>query len=786
MNCYNDLEEEGYYLINNYYHTCYSSCKKCSEEGDVDNHKCDVCKNNYTKINETNKENNCYKKCSFYYYIDSSNQYQCTETNECPSEQNKLIKEKNKCIDKCSNDNFYRYEYNNECFIECPTETILVNYICKDINIKTNLNEKTEEKELSSQAYSIISNFSSQDFFNGVYNSDELNTLTKDEIKNSIKNDIINHKLDTLLSNLTGGKKEDLYIKEGNVLYQITTTYNQNNKSYSNTSTINLGACEDTLKGIYNISKNQSLIIFKIDYYMEGLLIPLIGYELYDPVNKTKLNLSYCDKSLINYNIPVTIDENELYKYDPDSDYYNDECYAYTTEDGTDILINDRQDEFIDNNMSLCENICDYIGYDQENKKALCQCGIKYNEFIISELNNEQNLLSGNFDKDNSTSYLGTLKCYETLFSKDGLIENIGSFVLISVVSFYVVSAIIFYKIGNEILGNKIEILMSKFKKEKNNLEEKKNKSNNNQKNNRIRSPKKSKNNKKKLISNPKKKTDNKSIDDTQSSKRKIAKLSQNLINKNKLEKINNTVSIFKKNKKMKNNKKEEFFDYEINSFTYKEALIYDKRTCCEYYISLIKTKHPIIFSFCLFKDFNILIIKLCLFFLSFTIYFGINGFFFNNTVIHQIYLNEGKYDLVCVLPRIIISFIISYIISLVIKTFSLTERQLLEIRKQANYINANKIAKKIKKYFCIKYIIFYLLSFVFSILLWYYLSSFCAVYQNSQVFLIINTIISFGLGLLYPFVINIIPTIFRIYSLKDPKGNKECFFKVSKFFQFI
>ena len=141
---------------------------------------------------------------------------------------------------------------------------------------------------------------------------------------------------------------------------------------------------------------------------------------------------------------------------------------------------------------------------------------------------------------------------------------------------------------------------------------------------------------------------------------------------------------------------------------------------------------------------------------------------------------------MVCALPRIILSFIISYIIILVIKFFSLTERQLLEIRKQTNYTNANKIARKIKKYFCMKYIIFYLLSFLFLILLWYYLSSFCAVYQNSQVFLIINTIISFGLSLLYPFIINIIPAIFRIYSLKDPKGNKECFFKVSKFLQFI
>jgi len=795
VNCYKDLEEEGYYLIDDYYYPCYSSCKKCTEKGDEDNHKCDKCKDNYSFINETNKENNCYRKCSYYYYFDSSNEYQCTEKNECPSEQNKIIKEKNKCIDECKKDNFYRYEYNGECYIGCPTDTILDNYICKDINLKTDLNEKTEEKILSSQSYNIKTNFSSKDFFNGEYNSDDLNTLTKDEIKNSIKNDIINHKLDSLLSNVTGGNKEDLYTKEENVLYQITTTYNQNNKSYSNVSTINLGACEDTLKTIYNISNNLSLIIFKIDYYMEGLLIPLIGYEVYHPVNKSKLDLSYCDKSLINYNIPVSIDENNLDKYDPGSEYYNDECYTYTTEDGTDILINDRQDEFVENNMSLCENICEYIGYDLENKKALCQCGIKYNEFIISELNNEHNLLSGDFVKDNSTTNFGTLKCYQTLFSKDGLLDNIGSFILIFVVLFYTISAIIFYKVGAEILKNYIKAIMKKFKEEKNNnelnLENKKRKSNNNPKNNknRIQSPKTNKskkNSKKKLISNPKKKNDNKSIDDTQSSKRKIDKSNSYLFNQSKFKKINSPVSIYKKAKNNNNNKIVEFIDYEINSLSYTEALIYDKRTFFEYYISLIKTKHPIIFTFCLFNDFNILIIKICILLLSFTIFFGINGFFFNNTIIHQFYLNEGKYKLACVLPRIVISFIISHIISLVIKTFSLTERQLLVIKKQTNFVTANKTAKKIKKFFCFKYIIFYLLSFLYLILLWYYLSSFCAVYQNCQVFLIINTIISFGLSLLYPFAINLIPAILRIFSLKDSKGNKECFYKISKFFQFI
>ena len=38
-------------------------------------------------------------------------------------------------------------------------------------------------------------------------------------------------------------------------------------------------------------------------------------------------------------NIPVSIDENNLFKYDPNSAYYRDNCYAYTTENGTDIIL---------------------------------------------------------------------------------------------------------------------------------------------------------------------------------------------------------------------------------------------------------------------------------------------------------------------------------------------------------------------------------------------------------------------------------------------------------------
>jgi hypothetical protein len=45
-----------------------------------------------------------------------------------------LIEEKKRCIDDCSKDNIYRYEYKNKCYIKCPPKTKNNNYICEFFN----------------------------------------------------------------------------------------------------------------------------------------------------------------------------------------------------------------------------------------------------------------------------------------------------------------------------------------------------------------------------------------------------------------------------------------------------------------------------------------------------------------------------------------------------------------------------------------------------------------------------------------------------------------------------
>ena len=77
---------------------------------------------------------------------------------------------------------------------------------------------------------------------------------------------------------------------------------------------------------------------------------------------------------------------------------------------------------------------------------------------LISEIILDENILSNNFNTtDNTTSNIAAMKCVDTLFSKDGLITNIGSYLLLFTFAFFAISIFIFYKCGYHIIENNIE-----------------------------------------------------------------------------------------------------------------------------------------------------------------------------------------------------------------------------------------------------------------------------------------------------------------------------------------
>ena len=204
--------------------------------------------------------------------------------------------------------------------------------------------------------------------------------------------------------------------------------------------------------------------------------------------------------------------------------------------------------------------------------------------------------------------------------------------------------------------------------------------------------------------------------------------------------------------------------DYELNSLPYEEALKIDKRRYYQYYFSLLKMKHLLIFTFYTKTDYNSRIIKIMLFLFFFALYFTVNALFFTDSTMHKIYIDKGKSNLAYQIPQILYSTIISTFINIIVNYFSLTEKDITKIKSSKDN---NKTASEILKCFKIKFIIFFIFCYLFIILFWYFLSCFCAVYINTQTNLINDTMISFGLSLLYPFPLYIIPCILRILSLK-------------------
>ena len=172
----------------------------------------------------------------------------------------------------------------------------------------------------------------------------------------------------------------DMIHYEDDIIFMLTTTFNQKNNEYYNTSVVDLGECETKIRKVYNISKNDSIYILKIDIYTPGFLTPNVEYELYYPSkskNLTLIDLTICKNIPIDVYIPFNISKNEVDIFNPDSDFYNDVCYTYTSENGTDKPLDDRRDDYIKNNFSLCEEDCHLEDFDDIKKTAKCSCPIK-------------------------------------------------------------------------------------------------------------------------------------------------------------------------------------------------------------------------------------------------------------------------------------------------------------------------------------------------------------------------------------------------------------------------
>ena len=272
-------------------------------------------------------------------------------------------------------------------------------------------------------------------------------------------------------------------------------------------------------------------------------------------------------------------------------------------------------------------------------------CKVKNKIDLVSEIVNNTQKLSDSFSSEESPSggsNIITMKCTKTLFTKEGLVNNISSYVLSVSMIYFLLSILLFIKCGYRLLANDInQIISSKKEIKAQGKVGKKITNNDNDIDNAPPKKKVFKAEKKlempKSVSNSKLKLNN----DIGNKKKSILSMDKNMKfkkrnkpAKNKKLEIKNKIknSILKRRSKTNFNQKHitnnitnnivntminnnienkipinikliKFNNFELNTLEYQTAINYDKRTFFEYYIALIRIKHPLFFAFCPIKD---------------------------------------------------------------------------------------------------------------------------------------------------------------------------------------
>ena len=122
---------------------------------------------------------------------------------------------------------------------------------------------------------------------------------------------------------------------------------------------------------------------------------------------------------------------------------------------------------------------------------------------------------------------------------------------------------------------------------------------------------------------------------------------------------------------------------------------------------------------------------------------------------------------------------------SMILEMLALTENIILELKKTKLRHELKTRIKSIGNKIKIKFVLYFIISTIFLISFWYYIAMFCAIYANTQIHLIKDTLLSFFVSLVEPFGIYLIPGLFRIPSLSK-NSNRYIMYKLSKIIQMV
>ena len=656
----------------------------------------------------------------------------------------KIMADTNKCVEKCPES--FSFLFDSKCFPKCPDGSYPDRSKCLS----------SSNQELNDEGVCTIKKY--------FLHKCKMNLQTPSEkimfIENTVNGILHSDLYDLVLMAIED--KKNFVIKEENVIYQIYALNNKNIRE-QNLTYIDFENCASILRETNKLTQRDDIIVFKIEYTSPDFKIPIIEYVLFGVYGTKKLNLLSCNNIKFNYYIPKEINNYEDYKYDPNNNYYKDKCLTSSLDNMVDLTVKDRIEIFNDNNMSLCESICTYKGYEYNN--IICECSIKTKFNSFNNVNVSKYNLIYRFDEAEADIYnFWVFKCLSQLFSKDAIIKNACSLIILGIIFIIFVSIIIFCLKENSKLGKQIYkvIELTLIKKNKNNSSEKSDIFcfNNSGSDSYIFNNS--------ILSNE---------NNMPSHQRNKNTLDKNNFNKNRIKKL--------KEKKLD----DEYTENELNNLSYFVAILEDNRSFLQIYFSLIKTKHLLIFIFGCKKDYNPRTMKVSFMLLIFAIFLVFNTIFVNDTTLHDLFIYNGKIGFLSNFNKIWFSILISTIIKNILMFVSFPENDILKIKKIVtnNVSKRNQEMQELKSIVMIRCYIFFFVNIIILSFIWIYIVCFFMIFKNTQIYVIKNTLISFAISMLIPFISYFIPAYIKKFAIKGniSEGNY-CLYILSTILQII
>ena len=393
------------------YKQCHSNCATCTELGNELNTKCTQCKDEF--IQDPITPEHCVKLCEHYYYISlTNNTYQCTNDSSCISDYPYIYETEKKCSHECTLPKVH-YEYH--CLDYCPEDTI------PDEHGECITTDKCKLRE--SESIILLEDISkSIDEIGKTYALDYIDT---DKIVYMYKH-ISKKYIITLF------KSEEC---ASSIAYDL--------------SMLDLANCPELLKQHYGIPHTLPLITLKLDIPRQGQSNQ-VAYAFYHPQSGERLDLEICANEKVTVKIPITetpgVNVNEALDfmemgvnvYNISDPFFNDICIPYSV-DGKDTTLADRRKHFYQN-VSFCEDGCEFKGVDLTTLEADCLCEIKTN-FATEVLDNP---LTGDLLELFTSFNYAVLNCYKDVFDAKHFVINIGSWIMIGFISAQIAFMIVY------------------------------------------------------------------------------------------------------------------------------------------------------------------------------------------------------------------------------------------------------------------------------------------------------------------------------------------------------